>query len=41
VIGERGIDSNELEYRSRHAEENESIPLAGAAQMILSRLSRG
>jgi prolyl-tRNA synthetase len=38
VIGERGIDSGELEYRNRRADENESIPLATAVESILARL---
>ncbi|HLF30023.1 MAG TPA: proline--tRNA ligase [Xanthomonadales bacterium] len=40
VIGERGIDSNELEYRYRTAAENEVIPLEGAADAILGRLAK-
>jgi prolyl-tRNA synthetase len=40
VIGERGIDSNELEYRNRIAEENESIPLDTAVDAILGRLAK-
>lgn len=39
VVGERGLDSNELEYRQRTAEENEPIPLDGAVEEILARLS--
>jgi prolyl-tRNA synthetase len=38
VIGERGIDSGQLEYRLRTATENEEIPLQGAAQELLRRL---
>lgn len=40
VIGERGIDSNELEYRYRTAEENESIPLDRAFECLLARLAK-
>jgi prolyl-tRNA synthetase len=40
VIGERGLDEGQLEYRRRTAAENESIPLAGACSAILSRLGR-
>jgi prolyl-tRNA synthetase len=40
VIGERGIDSNELEYRYRIAEENESIPLDTAVDALLGRLAK-
>jgi prolyl-tRNA synthetase len=40
VIGERGLDEGQLEYRRRTAAENESIPLAGACQAILERLGR-
>jgi prolyl-tRNA synthetase len=39
VIGERGIDSGQLEYRFRTAEENEEIPLEGAVQEILKRIA--
>lgn len=39
VIGERGIDSGQLEYRLRTAVENEAIPLQGAAQELLRRLA--
>jgi len=38
VIGERGLDEGQLEYRYRTATENESIPLDGACQAILERL---
>jgi len=40
VIGERGIDSNELEYRYRTAEENESIPLDTALECLLGRMAK-
>jgi prolyl-tRNA synthetase len=40
VIGERGLDEGQLEYRRRTAPENESIPLAGACAAILERLGR-
>jgi prolyl-tRNA synthetase len=39
VIGERGLDEGQLEYRHRTASENETIPLDGAAQAIRSRLA--
>lgn len=39
VIGERGIDSGQLEYRLRTADENEEIPLQGAAQELLRKLA--
>jgi prolyl-tRNA synthetase len=39
VVGERGIDSNTLEYRHRLADENEEIPLQGAAATIMQRLA--
>jgi prolyl-tRNA synthetase len=38
VIGERGLDEGQLEYRKRTAAENESIPLEGACQAVLERL---
>jgi prolyl-tRNA synthetase len=38
VIGERGLDEGVLEYRHRTAADNESIPLDGACQAVLSRL---
>ncbi|MDZ4728650.1 MAG: proline--tRNA ligase [Xanthomonadales bacterium] len=39
VIGERGIDSGQLEYRLRTATKNEEIPLEGAAHELLRRLA--
>ena len=39
VIGERGLDEGALEYRARTASENERIPLDGALEAILDRLS--
>jgi len=39
VIGERGIDANTLEYRDRRASENEEIPLDGAADWLIERLT--
>lgn len=39
VVGERGLDDGTLEYRRRTAEANEDIPLGGAAEAILERLS--
>jgi prolyl-tRNA synthetase len=39
VIGERGLDEGQLEYRRRTASENESIPLNGACAAILQRLA--
>jgi len=39
VIGERGIDQNTLEYRRRRSNENEEIPLEGAAQWLLGQLA--
>jgi len=38
VIGERGLDEGQLEYRRRTASENENIPLDGACETILQRL---
>jgi len=38
VIGERGLDEGQLEYRRRTAADNENIPLDGACQAILQRL---
>jgi len=39
VIGERGLDEGVLEYRRRTDSENSAIPLAGAAQALLKKLS--
>jgi prolyl-tRNA synthetase len=39
VIGERGLDEGQLEYRKRTATENESIPVDGACAAVLSRLA--
>ncbi|MBT8038949.1 MAG: proline--tRNA ligase [Gammaproteobacteria bacterium] len=38
VIGERGLDEGELEYRARTASENQRIPLEGAVEAILAKL---
>jgi prolyl-tRNA synthetase len=38
VIGERGLDDGQLEYRHRTATDNEFIPLDGACAAILERL---
>ena len=38
VIGERGLDSGELEYRQRKDTENSEIPLEGAVDAILEKL---
>ncbi len=40
VVGERGLDAGTLEYRARTAEANEELPLDGAVEAILERLSR-
>jgi len=40
VIGERGIDSGELEYRYRTDVENSTIPLATAAEALIGRIAR-
>jgi prolyl-tRNA synthetase len=39
VIGERGLDEGQLEYRKRTATENESIPVEGACAAVLARLA--
>jgi len=39
VIGERGLDEGVLEYRRRTDSDNSSIPLEGAAQALLEKLS--
>jgi prolyl-tRNA synthetase len=39
VIGERGLDEGELEYRKRSESDNERIPLDGAVDAILARLA--
>ena len=39
VIGERGLDQGELEYRRRTDSENSSIPLEGAVEAILEKLA--
>ena len=40
VIGDRGIDSNTLEYRDRRAAANEDMPLIGALEFIKAKLGR-
>jgi len=39
VVGERGLDEGRLEFRARTATEDESIPVEGAVEAILERLS--
>ena len=39
VIGERGLDEGQLEYRRRTDSENSSIPLDGAVEAILEKLA--
>ena len=41
VIGERGLDAGTLEYRQRRDTENSEIPLEGALEAILEKLSAG
>ena len=41
VIGERGLDEGQLEYRARSDSDNQSIPLEGALDAILERLNSG
>jgi prolyl-tRNA synthetase len=38
VIGERGLDEGQLEFRARTAQENESIAIDGAIESILERI---
>jgi len=40
VIGERGLDSGQLEYRYRKDTENSEIPLDGALEAILEKLGQ-
>jgi prolyl-tRNA synthetase len=40
VVGERGLDEGKLEYRRRTSDSNEEIPLEGAAEAILAKLSQ-
>jgi len=41
VIGERGLADGMLEYRSRRAEENTALPLAGAADALAQLVREG
>lgn len=41
VVGERGLAENELEYRARHATDNEALPLEGALETLLARVRAG
>ena len=38
VIGERGLDAGNLEYRDRRASENEDLPMADIVNSLLSKL---
>jgi len=39
VIGERGLDKGQFEYRKRTASQNEDLPIDGALEKILSLLA--
>jgi len=39
VIGERGLDSGQLEYRRRADSEDSEIPLDNAVEAMLEKLS--
>ncbi|NGX15532.1 proline--tRNA ligase [Wenzhouxiangella sp. XN24] len=41
VIGDRGLADGMLEYRARRATENESLPIANAAEALLDRVRAG
>lgn len=41
VIGERGLDAGELEYRRRTGPEGGTLPLEGAAEALIERLGIG
>jgi len=41
VVGERGLDAGNLEYRARTADASEDLPLAIAVEAILEKLSAG
>ena len=41
VIGDRGLDQGELEYRHRRADDNEMLPLDNIEQALQERLSQG
>lgn len=41
VIGDRGLDQGELEYRHRRADDNEMLPLDGIEQALQERLNKG
>jgi prolyl-tRNA synthetase len=38
VIGERGLDEGQLEFRARTAEENENIPVDGVVAAVLEKI---
>ena len=38
VIGERGLDAGNLEYRDRRASENEDLPMVDIVNSLLSKL---
>ncbi|MDX1571077.1 MAG: proline--tRNA ligase [Xanthomonadales bacterium] len=39
VIGEKGIDAGQIEYRARTAQENEWLPLDGIIEALMGRLA--
>ncbi len=41
VVGDRGIQAGQLEYRHRRAEEAENVPLEGAAAALRDRVAAG
>jgi len=40
VIGDRGLDAGELEYRDRRSGEDAAVPVAGVVRFIEVRLGR-
>ncbi|MEO2173926.1 MAG: His/Gly/Thr/Pro-type tRNA ligase C-terminal domain-containing protein, partial [bacterium] len=39
VIGERGLDAGQLEFKARTSDENESIPMEGLIEAVLEKLA--
>jgi prolyl-tRNA synthetase len=39
VVSDRGLENNELEYKSRRAENAETVPLASVLEFLRARIA--
>jgi prolyl-tRNA synthetase len=40
VVSDRGLENNELEYKSRRAENAETVPLASVLEFLRARIAK-